>query len=127
MHELRIERVFHAEHAIRLYDGSLEPLHPHDWCTLVYVTAGRLDAIEVVMDFHELERIVEAVLAPLHNRSLNDLPFFAAVNPTAERVAEHLFNQIAPELPKAVALAKVTVTEAPGCRASYLGSNPSNR
>jgi len=119
MYELRIERVFTAAHALRLYDGSLEDSHTHDWQTFIHVTSAELDEIEVVMDFHELEQIVDAALQPLHQKNLNDLDAFAKVNPSAERVAEHIYQAIAPHLPPAVTLARVTVTEAPGCRASF--------
>ena len=120
MYELRIERVFSASHALRLYDGSLEEPHAHDWRVLVYVAAEVLDAFEVVMDFHELERIVNGVLGPLDGADFNTHAAFDGVNPTAERVAEHVFKAIAPQLPEPVKLTKVTVTEAPGCRASYM-------
>jgi 6-pyruvoyl-tetrahydropterin synthase len=119
MYELRIERVIHATHAIRLYDGSLEEPHAHDWAVFVYVASAELDAIEVVMDFHELEAIVDGVLAPLSGADFNAHEAFAEVNPTAERVAEHIYKAIAAELPDRVTLSKVTVTEAPGCRATY--------
>lgn len=119
MYELRIERVFRASHALRLYDGSMEPTHLHAWRVLVHVRAAELDEIEVVMDFHELERIVEQAVAPLEGTRLNDTPEFADVNPSAERVAEKLYRRIAAELPQRVKLAKVTVTEAPGCRATF--------
>jgi 6-pyruvoyl-tetrahydropterin synthase len=118
-HEIEIERVFRAGHALRLYDGGMEPAHEHDWRVVVRVRADRLDAIEVVMDFHALERIVNQALEPLRGRFLNDLDLFAGINPSAERVAEHLYRAIGRRLPAGVALGKVTVTEAPGCRASY--------
>ena len=119
MYELRIERVVHATHAIRLYDGSMEEPHAHDWDVFVYVESKELDEIEVVMDFHELERVVDGVLAPLKDADFNGHEAFAGVNPTAERVAEHIYKAIAPQLPGRVSLAAVTVTEAPGCRATY--------
>lgn len=122
MYELQIERVFHAEHALRLYDGEMEELHAHDWHTFVHVAADKLDEIEVVMDFHALEKIVDDVLAPLHDKTLNKLDAFADVNPSAERVAEHIYRAIAAKLPTQVRLTRVTVTEAAGCEASYMGS-----
>jgi 6-pyruvoyltetrahydropterin/6-carboxytetrahydropterin synthase len=118
-YELRIERTFRAAHALRLYDGSMEQSHHHDWRTLIYVRSQGLDAMEVVMDFHELERIVEQVISPLDGADLNQSSAMAGVNPSAERVAEYLFKAMAGEMPRGVALVKVTVTEAPGCRASY--------
>ncbi len=122
MYELRIERIFHAAHALRLYDGMMEQPHAHDWRVYVHVVSGHLDSIEVVMDFHALERIVDSVLAPLHKTSLNEHPAFKNLNPSAERVAEVIFKQIAPQLPAGVLLSRLTVTEAPGCQASYLSS-----
>jgi 6-pyruvoyltetrahydropterin/6-carboxytetrahydropterin synthase len=119
MYELRIERDFTAGHALKLYDGTMEPMHEHVWRVLVHVQAAELDAMEVVMDFHALETIVGDVLRPLDGTRLNDVEAFAAVNPSAERVAEHIYKAIAPRLPEYVNLTCVTVTEAPGCRASF--------
>ena len=119
MYRLRIERTFHASHALRLYDNSMEESHAHDWRTLVEIESNGLDDIEVVMDFHELEKIVESATGPLDQQDLNTHPAFAHWNPSAERVAEHLHQQIAPQLPASVRLTGVTVTEAEGCRATY--------
>ena len=119
MYRLRIERTFHATHALRLYDGTMEQAHGHDWRTVVQVESGRLDEMEVVMDFHRLEQIVEAATGPLDGCDLNRHEAFSAVNPSAERVAEHLYRQIATQIPENVRLASVTVTEAEGCRATY--------
>ena len=57
--EITARREFSAAHQLRLYDGSLEPLHGHNWACVVTVSADKLDAIGVVMDFHELERLVD--------------------------------------------------------------------
>jgi 6-pyruvoyltetrahydropterin/6-carboxytetrahydropterin synthase len=55
----------------------------------------------------------------MHNADLNHVPPFDRVNPTAEMVARHLADVIARGLPPGVRLARVSVTEAPGCRATY--------
>lgn len=123
MHAIRIERTFHATHALRLYDGSMETPHAHDWRTFIHVSAAELDGMEVVMDFHELQRIVDAVLKPLDQADLNTAPLLAGLNPSAERVAEAIYNAIAPQLPASVNLDRVTVTEAEGCRATYYESD----
>lgn len=123
MHEITITKVFCAAHAIRLGDGTVEPIHGHNWELRVTVAAGQLDALDWVMDFHELERIVEAVIKQVHNRNLNEIgPFMTGpepLNPTAERVAWWLAKEIAPGLPEGVSLVSVSVTEAPGCTATY--------
>jgi 6-pyruvoyltetrahydropterin/6-carboxytetrahydropterin synthase len=88
--QIRTTRVFSAAHHLRLYDGSLEPLHGHNWRVQITVATAKLDAIGVVMDFHELERLVDAIILPMHNRHLNDLPEFSSLNPSAENVAWHI-------------------------------------
>src|SRR3982750_827807 len=118
--EISTPRGFSAAHQLRLYDGSLEPLHGHNWRVRVTVAADQLDAIGVVMDFHELERLVDAVLAPLHNRHLNDVPpFKSELNPSAENVALHVARALSPKLPNGVGLARVEVWETDDNSAVY--------
>jgi 6-pyruvoyltetrahydropterin/6-carboxytetrahydropterin synthase len=108
--EISTIRSFSAAHALRLYDDSLEPVHGHNWRVKVTVAAAKLDAIGVVMDFHELERLVDLILAPLHNRHLNEVaPFAAELNPSAENVALHVGRSL--RLPNGVGLKCVEVWE----------------
>jgi len=109
--QIAVTRRFSASHQLRLYDGSLEERHGHDWVVRVTVGAPALDRIGLVMDFHELERLVDAVCGPMRDRHLNDLPAFAATNPTAENVAQYLAASI--HLPPAVHLVSVEVWETP--------------
>jgi 6-pyruvoyltetrahydropterin/6-carboxytetrahydropterin synthase len=107
--EITTMRHFSAAHQLVLYDGSLEPLHGHNWKVKVTVAAQKLDAIGVVMDFHELERAIDAIIGPMHNRHLNELPAFAKLNPSAENVAFHVARSLA--LAPTAALASVEVWE----------------
>ena len=106
---IRSTRAFCAAHQLKLYDGSLEPVHGHNWRVQVTVSAPKLDAIGVVMDFHELERLIDAIVQPWHNRHLNEMPAFASRNPTAENVAGHIAEAI--RLPSGVVLQSVEVWE----------------
>lgn len=121
MYQITIETVFTASHALRLPDGSYEPTHSHDWPVAVTVQSDRLDAMDCVMDFHELEKIVGGVLNPWHNQHLNDVPPFAndAINPSAERVVEQIALGVIPYLPHSVTLAEARIGEAEGCTATY--------
>src|SRR5438046_1860085 len=95
MFSITAQRDFSASHQLRLYDGSLEPLHGHNWRVRISVSAPKLDAIGVVMDFHELERLLNEILEPFHNAHLNDHPpFIAGLNPSAENVALHVANRL---------------------------------
>lgn len=130
MYEITVKRVFGAAHGIRLYDGSVESPHHHDWSVEVTVGAEQLDEIEVVMDFHVLEQGLDALLGQVEKRCLNDVPPFAsergdlAINPSAERVAWWIGSEIAAVLPQHVSLIDVTVGEAPGCSAKYRPTLP---
>lgn len=117
MFQITTTRSFSAAHQLRLYDGSLEPLHGHNWQVKVTVAAANLDTIGVVMDFHELERLLDQVIAPLHNRHLNDTPGFASINPSAENVALHVARLL--RLPERVRLVAVEVWETPANSAVY--------
>ena len=119
--EIATTREFAAAHALRLYDGSLEPVHGHNWRVRVAVASPRLDSIGVVMDFHELERLLDVVIRPLHNRHLNDVPPFAdELNPSAENVAYHIGRTLEPTLPTGVKLTRVEVWETSANRATYI-------
>lgn len=121
-YQITIEKVFAASHALRLPDGSYEPTHGHNWPVRVTVGSDQLDAMDCVMDFHELERIVDGILAPFQTAHLNDVPPFSqGINPSAERVAEHVGQAVAAELPGHVKLIEASVGEAPGCTAVYRG------
>jgi 6-pyruvoyltetrahydropterin/6-carboxytetrahydropterin synthase len=106
---IRTTRSFSAAHQLRLYDGSLEPLHGHNWRVEVTVSAAKLDSIGVVMDFHELERLVDQIIAPMHNKLLNELSAFGTLNPSAENVALHIGQAL--RLPAGIRLEEVQVWE----------------
>ncbi len=107
--QIRAVRGFCAAHSLRLYDETLEPVHGHNWKVQVTVQAASLDAIGVVMDFHELERLMSEIIAPFHNRHLNEVAPFDRLNPSAENVAVHVGQSLI--LPAPVRLVAVEVWE----------------
>ena len=120
MYSITVSTGFTASHQLRLVGGNLEALHSHDWQVAASVQSPQLDAIETVMDFHALEALIRTIVTPWHNRRLNDLePFKERWNPSAERVAEHIARALRPLLPQHVSTWSISVTEAPGCIATY--------
>jgi 6-pyruvoyltetrahydropterin/6-carboxytetrahydropterin synthase len=95
--EISTTREFSASHQLRLYDGSMEPLHGHNWRVKVTVGSEGLDAMGVVMDFHELSAQVEKIVGRFHNGHLNEVKPFDAINPSAENVAMHVGRSLAPK------------------------------
>lgn len=117
-YQIRVSRAFSATHQLRLPDGTLEPLHGHGWGVDVVVEADRLDAMDCVMDFHELQRQIDGITKAWDRRHLNEVePFRSGINPSAERVAQAIAASL--RLPGNVRLVNVDVGEATGCVASY--------
>lgn len=94
-------------------------MHGHNWRVTILVGGEHLDADGLLMDFHALERSVDTIIAPFHNADLNATPPFDRINPTAEHVAKHIGESIMRGLPLHVRLISASVTEAPGCIATY--------
>ncbi|CAN5761201.1 hypothetical protein BH11PLA1_BH11PLA1_21970 [soil metagenome] len=93
MYRLEIQHVFSAAHAITIA-GVREPLHGHDWHVTLTLEGAELDADGLLVDFHVAAQSLRAVCGRFHNRSLNETAPFDRVNPTAERVAEHLADEM---------------------------------
>jgi 6-pyruvoyltetrahydropterin/6-carboxytetrahydropterin synthase len=115
--EITATRRFTASHQLRLYDGSLEERHSHDWRVKVTVASAKLDSIGVVMDFHELDRLIAVTSEKMQNRHLNELAEFASVNPSAENVSRWIGKSLS--LPAGVRLVSVEVWEMPEFSAIY--------
>ncbi len=118
MYELTITREFCAAHSLVIH-GTREPVHGHNWRVQIVVAGESLDEDGLLVDFHLLERRLDAIIQPLNNADLNSLEPFRKNNPTAERVAEYIGETMLVELPERVNLVATSVTEAPGCIATY--------
>ena len=99
MFEISRDRVFSASHQLRGYKGKCEQLHGHNWRVRVWLQAEMLDAIGMVIDFHELDRLMADAIAPFDHRHLNEVPPFDAINPSAENLAQVIALHVARSLP----------------------------
>jgi 6-pyruvoyltetrahydropterin/6-carboxytetrahydropterin synthase len=117
--DVTIEHRFNAMHQLRLGDGLLEPLHGHDWRVAVMVARGDrgLDDCGFVVDFHDLQKRLAALLEPLQHENLNELADFAEVNASAEQVAYWVAQNLT--VPGEVGVVAVEVEESPGCVARW--------
>ena len=118
MFELSVEREFCAAHAI-IINGHREPVHGHNWRVRIVVQGDELDSNGLLCDFHLIERELDRIIKPFHNNDLNAVPPFDRINPTAEHVARHIAETLQPKLPRQVTLTRASVTEAPGCIATF--------
>lgn len=120
MFEVTVSGWFAAAHQLRLLDGSLEPLHGHNWHVRVTWRGRKLDGMGVLVDFTQVKPRLDKLLATFHDRCLNELAPFAGVNPSAENVAAIIAGSMNSDSTADVALQCVEVEEAPGCVARYL-------
>ncbi len=134
MYSIEVTTTFCAAHALRLpgngtNPATVEPLHGHNFQVTVTLTAQKLDAVQVVADFHEIEHLLEAILTPWNNQNPNLIePFRARINPSAERLAEQIGLQLQtaltqlpndPTISRGLRVERVRLTEAPNCTAVW--------
>lgn len=117
MYTVIVQASFPAVHRLQLSDATWEPMHGHDWGVRVYFCRPELDESGMVIDFHEAQRHLEGVLAPLQYADLNRIEAFRDRNPTAEVVARYVFDELRSRSIGTVS--RVEITEAPGCVAVY--------
>lgn len=84
---------FSAAHRLEQHGGSCSSLHGHNY-TLIVEVAGEVDpSTGMLIDFHELERLVrEHALQTLDHSYLNDLMTI----PTAEHIVQWVWQHLAP-------------------------------
>ena len=113
---------FCAAHAL-MFRGVREPIHGHNFRVRVLIAGPTLDADGVLCDFHEVEKALDRIITPWRNANLQDAAAFAGVNPSAEMIArvvgESLQQSLAAVLPPQTRVVSVSVTEAPGCEATW--------
>ncbi|MDR1220829.1 MAG: 6-carboxytetrahydropterin synthase QueD [Treponema sp.] len=122
MYAGRVEADFAAAHFLSHYHGKCERLHGHNYRVRLYVRGDTLDSGGMLADFALLKRCLKAALAPLDHTNLNDMAVFMQ-NPSAERIARYIFEQIEHALPacniKPELLHAVEVFETPVNMARY--------
>lgn len=98
MFEIARERTFSASHQLRNYKGRCERLHGHNWRVRVCVASTGLDSSGMVIDFHELDRMMGIAIEPFDHRHLNDVSEFETDNPSAENIARSIGDSVKSQL-----------------------------
>ncbi|MBQ9338266.1 MAG: 6-carboxytetrahydropterin synthase QueD [Lentisphaeria bacterium] len=120
MFELDIHKEFSAAHSLRGYNGNCANLHGHNWTVQVFIRAEKLNEIGIAMDFKVLKKELDAVLAELDHKNLNEHPHFKETNATSENLAMYIYRRLKPAVDLAgVKLDRVRVCESPTSGATY--------
>ncbi len=121
MYEIFVKTHFSSAHYLRNYPGKCEFLHGHNWEVTVSVAAKELNEIDVGIDFKELKEKVGQIMKELDHINLNEHPAFQECNPSSERLAQYIFQQLKTKLANnsAVKVYRVTVCETPSSGVTY--------
>lgn len=120
MYELSIETGFASAHQLRGYKGKCEKMHGHNWKVQISVIAERLNEIDLAIDFHDLKKIANEVVAPLDHAFLNEIFPFTEKNPSSENIAKWIYDSLKKRIPdEQVRISSVTVWESDTASASY--------
>ncbi|HEB99723.1 MAG TPA: 6-carboxytetrahydropterin synthase QueD [Thiotrichales bacterium] len=109
---LRVRTEFAAAHVLRDYPGACARLHGHNWKVEVEVVTRELDELGIGLDFKTIKQATNEVADRLDHRYLNELEPFDRINPTAENLAAHFYQELAQRLNDGrVRVASVTLWE----------------
>lgn len=120
MFEITVEETFAAGHALRNYRGKCENVHGHNYRVQVTLAGEELDAAGLLVDFVEVKQALHAVVDRLDHQFLNDVPPFDELNPSAENMARHIFEELGKGLPRGrAAVTAVKLWETDTASATY--------
>jgi 6-pyruvoyltetrahydropterin/6-carboxytetrahydropterin synthase len=86
MYVLNYENKFDAAHFLPNHPGKCKNLHGHTWKVRIKIVADELNKDGMIIDFHELKKIVNEFDHDSINNTLK--------NPTAENLAKHFFEKV---------------------------------
>lgn len=118
MFSITVHTSFSAGHQLKFPAGP-EPYHIHDWQVDTVLAGENLDSSGLLFDFNVIKKILDDIVSPFNDRTLEDLDCFKNINTSAENVAKYIFYSIKNQIPPDITLVSVEVTEAPGCKAKY--------
>ena len=97
MFEVRVEADFAAAHFLKDYNGKCENLHGHNYKVFAHVRGKNLNEGGMLLDFSKLKDALRKTCKILDHTNLNNFPFFNQ-NPSAEKIALFIFENIKKEL-----------------------------
>jgi 6-pyruvoyltetrahydropterin/6-carboxytetrahydropterin synthase len=99
MYRARVEEEFSAAHFLSHYRGKCEKLHGHNYRVRLWVEGKKLGEGGILADFSILKKALRLSIADLDHSNLNDVADFMN-DPSAERIAEFIFNKAKEKLPE---------------------------
>ena len=114
MFEVWVDEQFAAAHNLRNYKGKCENLHGHNYKVRVNLTGPQLDETGLLYDFVHLKQVIQGVIRTLDHKYLNELKPFDVLNPSAENIAKHIYDETSKQMrttPNGAEISSITVWE----------------
>ena len=109
MYSVAVQRKFVAQHFLIGGDWGAENLkHSHAYAVELVLSGDSLDEHGYLVDIVDIERHLDGLVAYYRDRTLNELPEFAGLNPSIEHFSRILCATLAARL-KAGTLTTMTV------------------
>lgn len=109
VYTVAVKRDFVAQHFLIGGDwGAENQKHSHHYVVEVQLEGERLDQHGYLVDIVDIEQNLNALVAHYRDRTLNDLPEFAGLNPSIEHFARLLCQALAERI-RAATLTAITV------------------
>ena len=122
MYEVTIIKSFSAAHLLAQIGGKCEELHGHNFRVEVTVTAPDLNESGLLIDFRAVKKWLNVILDQMDHKHLNELPYFAGINPSAENIAKFIYAQMELQAKEAqVRIARIKVWESENAAVAYIG------
>jgi 6-pyruvoyltetrahydropterin/6-carboxytetrahydropterin synthase len=94
MYEIVVEKHFDAAHFLRGYKGKCENIHGHRYTIRARLRTARLNEIGLAYDFTDIKRHLGEIIDRFDHTSLNEIPPFDKINPSAENLAQTICNEL---------------------------------
>ena len=122
MFQVSVDESFSAGHALRGYKGKCENPHGHNYKVRIILEGPDLDSIGLLFDFTHLKRVIRNIVEGVDHKYLNELKPFDVLNPSAENIARHIYDESSKQMQKnanGAEISSITVWESDVTAATY--------
>jgi 6-pyruvoyltetrahydropterin/6-carboxytetrahydropterin synthase len=120
MFEVTIIKSFSAAHLLAEIGGKCEELHGHNFKVEITVAAKKLNSNGLLIDFRFLKKALGEILEEVDHKHLNSLISFAGINPSAENIAQYIFEKMDLKVKTAgVNMVRVKIWESENAAVTY--------
>ncbi len=106
--QLTVRSDFSSAHALRHYNGKCENLHGHNYHVEMVIEGRKLvGEVELLIDFKVLKKLLNSAIDKIDHCFINEVKPFDTINPSAENLAQYLYQEIEKTLEQEKEIAKI--------------------